>query len=178
MDKTIRANSLAKAIIAANERAQYDIEAKKLLSYVDILAPVLQGSIKALHQYDLEEIKNGISPKILVDQVDIELENTNRPKRIENSDKQKSKQRNPRVQELNTVLSEIGEGSILLDVFFEVNVRDFHAIINIEIQKCDPSNYFIKHRMENHGARILTSQKDRKYTSDHYSDALDVYTIC
>lgn len=64
-----------------------------------------------------------------------------------------------------------------MDIVVEVHVGDFYALIDVEVQTAEPSNYILENRKEVYAARLLTMQKNLYFSNDNYSDALDVYTI-
>ncbi|WP_289220625.1 hypothetical protein [Ileibacterium valens] len=81
-----------------------------------------------------------------------------------------------RTSQLNTELAEINVGVIYLDLLFELHVRDFHAWINLEIQRNKPDD-LIYTRMEFYASRLISSQKNRVFTGTDYHQIMDVYSI-
>lgn len=74
-----------------------------------------------------------------------------------------------RTSQLNTELAEINVGVIYLDLLFELHVRDFHAWINLEIQRNKPDD-LIYTRMEFYASRLISSQKPRIHGNRLSSD--------
>jgi len=163
----------ALTIMNAADRAKYDTEAKKIVAHRDILAQLLKGSVYSLNKYSLEEIAAGIGLNVYVDEVPLEPGNSN----FRQIKANRGQKKNSVVQQMNPIQSEIGEGSITMDIVVEVHVGDFYALIDVEVQTAEPSNYILENRKEVYAARLLTMQKNLYFSNDNYSDALDVYTI-
>ena len=84
-----------------------------------------------------------------------------------------------RLAGLNTEHSEINEGMIRFDIIFYVRMKDGLAqvIINIEIQKDEPTQYFLLNRAIFYVSRMVSSQKGRDFVHQNYNDMKRVFSI-
>ena len=84
-----------------------------------------------------------------------------------------------RLAGLNTKHSEINEGMIRFDIIFYVRMKDGLAqvIINIEIQKDEPTQYFLLNRAIFYVSRMVSSQKGRDFVHQNYNDMKRVFSI-
>ena len=75
--------------------------------------------------------------------------------------------------------SEINEGMIRFDIIFYVRMKDGLAqvIINIEIQKDEPTQYFLLNRAIFYVSRMVSSQKGRDFVHQNYNDMKRVFSI-
>lgn len=84
-----------------------------------------------------------------------------------------------RISGLNTEDSEPYEGMIRYDIIFYVRMRNEinQIIVNIEIQKDKPYDYFLLNRAIFYSCRMISSQRDRDFFNNSYDDIKNVYTI-
>ena len=80
---------------------------------------------------------------------------------------------------LNTENNEINEGEVRFDILFYVRTRDgiCKIIINIEVQKDEPTRYHILNRTVFYASRLISSQKNREFSNSEYNDIKKIYSI-
>lgn len=151
---------------SAGLNAQYDSNAKKLLSEKIILAHILKGTTEEFAEMEPEEIVPLIEGKPLVSKVRVEPGLTNPS--IAGS-----------IAGMNTESSESGEGKVFFDVLFYVWMQDelTKIIINIEAQRKENPGYPLVNRSIYYGSRLISSQKERDFLKSNYGDMLRVYSI-
>ena len=151
---------------SAGLNAQYDSNAKKLLSEKIILAHILKGTTEEFAKMNAEEIVPLIEGKPLVSKVRVEPGLTNPS--IAGS-----------IAGMNTESSESGEGKVFFDVLFYVWMQDelTKIIINIEAQRKENPGYPLVNRSIYSGSRLISSQKERDFQKSNYGDMLRVYSI-
>jgi hypothetical protein len=161
---------IANAVIAAGEKTQYDIMAKKLLSHKHILAHILVAVVDEFKGMNPKDVIQYIEGDPYVNVVPVEPGMTNK-KDVDESGKT--------IVGMNTEDSEINELLVRFDIIFYVRMRDGIAkmIINVEAQKKDPTEYDILNRATFYVCRMVSSQKDRDFSGMKYNDILPVYSI-
>jgi hypothetical protein len=161
---------IANAVIAAGEKTQYDIMAKKLLSHKHILAHILVAVVDEFKGMKPKDVIQYIEGDPYVNVVPVEPGMTNK-KDVDESGKT--------IVGMNTEDSEINELLVRFDIIFYVRMRDGIAkmIINVEAQKKDPTDYDILNRATFYVCRMVSSQKDRDFSGMKYNDILPVYSI-
>lgn len=84
-----------------------------------------------------------------------------------------------KIHGLNTENLERNEGVIYFDILFFVQTRDRRSkiIVNIEIQKDEPSEYGILDRAVFYVCREISSQKEREFVKSEYNHIKQVYSI-
>lgn len=126
--------AIANTVAAANDKAQYDEYAKRLIAQKIILAHILAKTVDEFRDMKPEDIVAHIEgdPKVGIVPVDPGMTNASRP-----TDASTPYVSDHRLAGLNTEHSEINEGMIRFDIIFYVRMKDGLAqvIINIEIQK-------------------------------------------
>ena len=165
MDKDIK-----KSISATDKDAQYDEKAKNLLGHKIILAHILVKTIDEFKGMQPEDIVSRIEGEPLIGVVPVEPGMTNTSYNASSEDQ---------LIGLNTENSEINEGMIRFDIIFYVRMKDGLAqvIINIEIQKDEPTQYFLLNRAIFYVSRMVSSQKGRDFVHQNYNDMKRVFSI-
>lgn len=84
-----------------------------------------------------------------------------------------------RVVGLNTIYQELNEGENIFDIIFYVRTKNgiSKIIINIEIQKDEPTKYYILNRVVFYVSRMISSEKQRDFIHSNYNDMKEVYSI-
>ncbi len=160
---------LRDVFIAAKDKSQYDMHAKKLLSQKSILSHILAATVDEYQGMRPEEIEKYIEGEIYVGAVPIDPGLTNMA-RMEDGKK---------IAGINPFLEESGEGWITCDIVFYVRMRDgvSKIIVNLEAQKDEPSGYDILNRSIFYVCRLVSSQKERDFEGQRYNDLVRVYSI-
>ncbi len=158
---------ITNAVNAANDRAQYDESAKRLLGHKSILAHILVDTVEEFKGMDPKDVVKYIEgePKIGVVPTEPGLTNANA--------------HGKRLVGMNTENTEINEGTINFDIVFYVRMKDGIAqiIVNVEAQKDMPTEYHILNRAIFYACRLVSSQKERDFVNKKYDDIKQVYTI-
>lgn len=157
------------AVQAADQEAQYDNEAKRLLSNKLILAHILVRTVDEFRGMNPKAVVPLIEGEPQIGSVPVEPGLTN----------QSSGQGAQRVVGLNTESGEIHEGMIRFDIIFYVRTRDglSQIIVNVEAQKDSLTPYSILNRAIFYVCRMVSSQKERDFTSTNYDDIKRVFSI-
>ena len=162
--------AIANTVAAANDKAQYDEYAKRLIAQKIILAHILAKTVDEFRDMKPEDIVAHIEgdPKVGIVPVDPGMTNINY-----------NASSVDQLIGLNTENSEINEGMIRFDIIFYVRMKDGLAqvIINIEIQKDDPTQYFLLNRAIFYVSRMVSSQKGRDFVHQNYNDMKRVFSI-
>ena len=162
--------AITNRITAANDKAQYDEYAKQLIAQKLILAYILVQTIDEFKGMQPEDIVSRIEGEPLIGVVPVEPGMTNTSYNASSEDQ---------LIGLNTENSEINEGMIRFDIIFYVRMKDGLAqvIINIEIQKDEPTQYFLLNRAIFYVSRMVSSQKGRDFVHQNYNDMKRVFSI-
>ena len=162
--------AIANTVAAANDKAQYDEYAKRLIAQKIILAHILAKTVDEFRDMKPEDIVAHIEgdPKVGIVPVDPGMTNTSY-----------THSSGDQLIGLNTENSEINEGMIRFDIIFYVRMKDGLAqvIINIEIQKDEPTQYFLLNRAIFYVSRMVSSQKGRDFVHQNYNDMKRVFSI-
>ena len=147
--------------VIENDKAQYDVYAKRILSQKIILAHILSKCIKEYKDLSPNEIVNYIEEN---PQIDIPIDQG-----LTNS----------RIVGINNEDTTINEGLVRFDIVFYARIKDSLSkiIINIEAQKKEPTSYKILNRAIFYVSRLISSQKDRDFINSNYDDIKQVYSI-
>lgn len=168
--------AIANTVAAANDKAQYDEYAKRLIAQKIILAHILAKTVDEFRDMKPEDIVAHIEgdPKVGIVPVDPGMTNAARP-----TDASTPYVSDHRLAGLNTEHSEINEGMIRFDIIFYVRMKDGLAqvIINIEIQKDEPTQYFLLNKAIFYVSRMVSSQKGRDFVHQNYNDMKRVFSI-
>ena len=164
MDTEIR-----NAVSAADEDAQYDEKAKRLLGNKIILAHILVKTVDEFQGMNPEDVVSCIEGEPFISVVPVEPGLTN-------IEKEKNGQR---IVGLNTENAEINEGLIRFDIIFYVRMKDgiSQVIVNVEAQKDEPTSYHILNRAVFYVSRLVSSQKERDFVKTNYNDIKRVFSI-
>lgn len=162
--------AITNRITAANDKAQYDEYAKQLIAQKLILAYILVQTIDEFKGMQPEDVVSRIEGEPLIGVVPVEPGMTNTSYTHSSGDQ---------LIGLNTENSEINEGMIRFDIIFYVRMKDGLAqvIINIEIQKDEPTQYFLLNRAIFYVSRMVSSQKGRDFVHQNYNDMKRVFSI-
>lgn len=157
------------AVSAADEDAQYDEKAKRLLGNKIILAHILVKTVDEFKGMDPNEVVSYIEGEPFISVVPVEPGLTN-------IEKEKNGQR---IVGLNTENAEINEGLIRFDIIFYVRMKDgiSQVIVNVEAQKDEPTGYHILNRAVFYVSRLVSSQKERDFVKTNYNDIKRVFSI-
>lgn len=155
------------AVNAANDRAQYDERAKRLLGHKSILAHILVDAVEEFKNMNPKDVVKYIEGEPIIGVVPTEPGLTN----VDVNGK--------RLVGMNTENTEINEETINFDIVFYVRMRDglSQMIVNVEAQKDMPTEYHILNRAIFYACRLVSSQKERDFVSKKYDDIKQVYTI-
>ena len=168
--------AIANTVAATNDKAQYDEYAKRLIAQKIILAHILAKTVDEFRDMKPEDIVAHIEgdPNVGIVPVDPGMTNATRP-----TDASTPYVSDHRLAGLNTEHSEINEGMIRFDIIFYVRMKDGLAqvIINIEIQKDEPTQYFLLNRAIFYVSRMVSSQKGRDFVHQNYNDMKRVFSI-
>ena len=158
---------ITNAVNAANDRAQYDERAKRLLGHKSILAHILVDTVEEFKGMNPKDVAKYIEGEPMIGVVPTEPGLTN-----VNGD-------GKRLVGMNTENTEINEGTINFDIVFYVRMKDglSQIIVNVEAQKDMPTEYHILNRAIFYACRFVSSQKERDFINKKYDDIKQVYTI-
>ncbi len=163
-------NQEVKNVVAASDKeAQYDEKAKRLLAKKIILAHILVKTVGEFNGMNPRDVVSYIEGEPYISTVPVEPGLTNKKRRGKGS----------RITGLNTENGEIDEGLVRFDIIFYVRMRDglSQIIVNLEVQKDNPSAYKILNRAIFYGCRMVSSQKERDFQKTNYDDIKQVYSI-
>ena len=157
------------AVSAADEDAQYDEKAKRLLGNKIILAHILVKTVDEFKGMNPKDVVSYIEGEPFISVVPVEPGLTN-------IEKEKNGQR---IVGLNTENAEINESLIRFDIIFYVRMKDgiSQVIVNVEAQKDEPTNYHILNRAVFYVSRLVSSQKERDFVKTNYNDIRRVFSI-
>ena len=157
------------ALSAADQKAEYDERAKRLLGQKIILAHILVKTVAEFKGMNPKDVVNYIEGEPMIGVVPVEPGLTNM-ERTESG---------TRVVGFNTENAEINEGLVRFDIVFYVRMRDglSQIIVNVEAQKDAPETYSILNRAVFYVCRLVSSQKERDFVHMNYVDIKRVYSI-
>jgi hypothetical protein len=157
---------ITNAVKAADDKAQYDERAKRLLSQKHILAHILVKTVDEFKGMNPKDVVPYIEGEPKVGIVPLEPGLTN-------------KDDGERVVGFNTENSEINEGFIRFDIIFYVRMKDglSQIIVNVEAQRKNPTEYHILNRAIFYVCRMVSSQKERDFVKTNYDDIKRVVSI-
>jgi hypothetical protein len=161
---------ITNAVKAADDKAQYDERAKRLLSQKHILAHILVKTV--------DEFK-GMNPKDVVPYIEGEPKVGIVPLEPGLTNKDELSGDGERVVGLNTENFEINEGLVRFDIIFYVRMKDglSQIIVNVEAQQKNPTEYNILNRAIFYVCRMVSSQKERDFVKTNYDDIKRVVSI-
>ena len=168
MDMSID-TEIKNAVSAADQDAQYDDRAKRLLGNKIILVHILVKTIDEFHGMNPKDVVPYIEGEPLISIVPVEPGLTNT----------KSEENGRRIVGMNTENAEINEGLVRFDIIFYVRMKDgiSQVIVNVEAQKDEPLGYHILNRAVFYVSRLISSQKERDFVNTNYNDIKRVFSI-
>lgn len=180
MAQTLIANLIDKT----DTRAQYDEEAKRLLSLSEILAWILHSCVDEFKSYDVPFIMKNcfvgkpiISVKAVHPDMPDKTDKSDKSNKVDNSDKPD----NQYVQTMNSESSSIDEETIYFDVRFKVRVPNtgelIEIIIDLEIQKDSSEILKIIRRGIYYCSRLISEQYGTEFKGQHYEKIKKVISI-
>ena len=157
------------AVSAADQDAQYDDRAKRLLGNKTILAHILVKTVDEFKGMDPKEAVNYIEGEPFISVIPVEPGLTN-------AEKEEAGQR---IVGFNTENTEINEGLVRFDIIFYVRMKDglSQIIVNVEAQKDAPTEYNVLNRAIFYVSRLVSSQKERDFVNTNYDDIKRVFSI-
>ncbi len=157
------------AVSAADQDAQYDDRAKRLLGNKTILAHILVKTVDEFKGMDPKEAVSCIEGEPFISVIPVEPGLTN-------AEKEEAGQR---IVGFNTENAEINEGLVRFDIVFYVRMKDglSQVIVNLEAQKDEPTSYHILNRAVFYVSRLVSSQKERDFVKTNYDDIRRVFSI-
>ena len=169
------------AVSAADQDAQYDDKAKRLLGNKIILAHILVKTVDEFKGMNPKDVVSYIEGEPFISVVPVEPGLTNIEKIPSNDSKlsKDSSENGQRIVGMNTENAEINEGLVRFDIIFYVRMKDgiSQVIVNVEAQKDEPSGYHILNRAVFYVSRLVSSQKERDFVKTNYNDIRRVFSI-
>ena len=157
------------AVMTTDIEAQYDENAKRLLGNKYILAHILVASMDEFKGMNPKDVVSYIEGEPIIGIVPVEPGMTNAVR----------EEKGQRVVGFNTENVEAHEGLVRFDIVFYVRMRDgiSQIIVNIEMQKDNPTKYKILNRAVFYVSQLVSSQKERDFTKTNYDDIKRVFSI-
>ena len=157
------------AVSMADQDAQYDDKAKRLLGNKIILAHILVKTVDEFRGMNPKDVVSYIEGEPFISVVPVEPGLTNVEK----------EENGQRIVGMNTENAEINEGLVRFDIIFYVRMKDgiSQVIVNVEAQKDEPSGYHILNRAVFYVSRLVSSQKERDFVKANYNDIKRVFSI-
>ena len=169
------------AVSMADQDAQYDDKAKRLLGNKIILAHILVKTVDEFRGMNPKDVVSYIEGEPFISVVPVEPGLTNIEKIPSNDSKlsKDSSENGQRIVGMNTENAEINEGLVRFDIIFYVRMKDgiSQVIVNVEAQKDEPSGYHILNRAVFYVSRLVSSQKERDFVKTNYNDIRRVFSI-
>ena len=172
-----------------DKEAQYDKEAKEIMGNKYILAYLLVHTVEEFHGMDPVEAAAYIEGDPYIGIVPVEPGMTNACKgkkkkrkkgtRKSNGAQSRTQNTGEKIIGLNKENAEKNEGVIYFDILFFARTRDGKSkiIIDVEIQKDEPTAYRIMNRAVFYVSRQISSQKEREFVKSQYNNIKQVYSI-
>lgn len=156
-------------IFITDKEIQYDEKAKQILGCKQILAYILTNAVVEFQKMEPEEVIPYIEGEKYIGIVPVTPGCTNKT----------SEEQGIKINGLNTENSEINEGEVYFDVLFYALTLDklSKIIIDIEVQKDEPTKYDILNRAVFYVSREISSQKNREFVKSEYNNIKQVYSI-
>lgn len=157
---------ITNAVVASDDKAQYDDKAKRLLGHKSILAHILVHTVDEFKGMNPKDVVAHIEGEPMISTIPVEPGLTN-------------EQTCERVVGFNSENVEINEGMVRFDIVFYVRMKHGLAqiIVNIEAQKDEPTEYHILNRAIFYVCRLVSSQKERDFSNTNYDDIKSVHSI-
>lgn len=154
---------IAEAIDSAKEKAAYDDYVKNILSNKYILAHILQGTVEECKDMQIKEIIE------MIDEVSIGSTHVHagaKPDKV--------------IGDI-TEDKESDEKTTLYDLRFHIHLqgkdKKIKLLINVEAQNKYRPGYDIVTRGIYYASRMISSQRNAEFVSDHYDDIKKVYSL-
>ena len=163
------------AVSMADQDAQYDDKAKRLLGNKIILAHILVKTVDEFRGMNPKDVVSYIEGEPFISVVPVEPGLTN----IEKIPSNDGLENGQRIVGMNTENAEINEGLVRFDIIFYVRMKDgiSQVIVNVEAQKDEPTSYHILNRAVFYVSRLVSSQKERDFVKTNYNDIRRVFSI-
>lgn len=164
---------LMRSIEAADEKAQYDEYAKRIVADKTILAWIAKYTVQELKEYSIPTIVSCIEGEPEISEVPLQPDNQKKMT-------EQTKEQPEKISGLSTEDKVPGEGRIFYDIRFYIMTPEkkrIKIIINIEIQKDFYPGYDLVTRGVFYCARMLSAQLDTEFTAENYNDLKKVYSI-
>lgn len=154
---------------AVSAKEQYDENAKWLISQKPFLANILTRTVKEFEGMDPKEVETLIEGQPSVGQTPVEEGLTNA----------RNEDGTIVISGMNTEKKVHNEGVTYFDVLFFVRTKNDLAkvIVNIELQKDEPTHYDVEMRGIFYAAREVSSQLGREFKKQQYNEIKKVYSI-
>lgn len=156
---------LTRSIETADEKAQYDEYAKRIVADKNILAWIAKYTMQELKEYSIPVIISCIEGEPEISEVPVYPG---------------GKKKTEAVTGIPTEDKVPGEGQIYYDIRFYIITPDkerIKIIINVEIQKDFYPGYDLVTRGVFYCARMLSAQMDTEFAAENYDDLKKVYSI-
>ncbi len=159
-------SNLQQTVVASAEKAQYDLQVKKLLGSKEIPSHILIKTVDEFKGMSPSEVAKCIEGDVHISTVPVDPGMTN-------------KKTGDRITGLNMEDGEINEGYIRYDIIFYVLTKNGHSkiIVNVEAQKSEPDKYYLLNRGIFYASRMISSQKERDFVDMNYNDLHQVYSL-
>ena len=172
---------LTRSIENADDKAQYDAYAKKIVSDKTILSWIAKYAVKELKDYSISEIMACIEgePEVAFVPVDPGAEVKGREGLVADANKRDAN-RTEAIIGLPTEDKVPGEGSVTYDIRFYLRLPSkdrIKIIVNVEIQKNFYPGYDLVTRALFYCARMLSAQLDTEFMAENYDGIKKVYSI-
>ena len=154
---------------AVSAKEQYDENAKWLISQKPFLANILTRTVKEFEGMDPKEVETLIEGQPSVGQTPVEEGLTNA----------RNEDGTIVISGMNTEKKVHNEGVTYFDVLFYVRTKNKPAkvIVNMELQKDEPTHYDVEMRGIFYAAREVSSQLGREFKKQRYNGMEKVYSI-
>ena len=171
-----RKTYLARSIEMADEKAQYDAYAKKIISDKTILAWIAKYAVKELKEYTIPVIRSCIEgePEVATTPV---YPGSVRNKNEAGTEKDTGAEA---ISGRSTEDKVPNEGTVTYDIRFHLITPEkekIKIIVNVEIQKNFYPGYDLVTRALFYCARMLSAQMDTEFTAENYDGIKKVYSI-
>lgn len=161
----IMKNELARTLLLAWQKVQYDAQCKKVLSHKVILAWILKYTMEEFREFSIEEIAGAIEEKPEISAVQVNP-GGKAAERISGSQNESK---------------EPGEGEIYYDIRFCAYVpqtkKGFRMLVNVEAQRAFYSGYEIVTRGIYYASRMISTQLGTEFSIPDYDGIKKVCSI-
>lgn len=162
-------NYISSALDSAQQKAQYNVHAKNILSSKFVLSWILHTVVEECQEYSLEQIRESIGDDIQISMIPLEPGMTNAPKQLDKTAG-------------DNVVDEVAyEGIITFDIRFHMHLNqeqeNVKLILDVEAQKKYDPGYEIVTRAIFYASRMISAQKETEFTESSYDEIKKVYSI-